>query len=312
MTTLEDVRNYAAQYGVNIGKADYQAAATNAEQRLNDKKATMTDVSRVDKALAAMPKLMSAIDGYALVGFKLLQGLFSTVGIFVVLIAVVVVEIGRVKHGVEMFESSGAAAFQAAFVLVMLNLLLEFLIHYVESRAAWHIQKSYAFSLRIIWKRIMYVLGISENWTSIEKSPASGLRTFQMLLSIGILWLALMGSVGNMLRPELVWHRAIVDVFFHSQAGAFVVWANGLVVSVLLVFGSQRLTAYIAQKAAEQVKSESIFDANAYHEQAYAEELMARMKAKVSAKYMNNHNGNGKGHDESPLSLPMTYSNGSG
>lgn len=317
MTTLDDVRAYASKHNINITKSDYQASANNADQMLKDKQAMLSNIelSKIDRALASMPKVMSAIDSVALIGFKLLQGIFSTLGIFLVLIAVVVVEIGRVKHGVAMFEGSGSAAFQASFVLVMLNLLLEFLIHYVESRVSWQAEKRYMFSLRLLWQRVAYVLGISNDWTSIEKSPASGLRTFQFILSFGILWLALMGSVGDMLNADLVWHVALIDVFFYSTADAFQIWANGLVVSVLLVFGSQRLTAYIAHKAGESVSTVTDFDPETYHQQAYADELMVRIKAKALAKQTPSPslNGNGKGHDENPLALPMAYhKNGNG
>lgn len=186
------------------------------------------------------------------------QTLISAFFVIVILILVLAVEIQRVAHGILLFEKSTNLAYLGAFVLVMMLLTLEFVIHYVESKTGYHQDRKSDFSLRLFARWLGYFLGGGNEWTAHLKSPAHSIKSYSRLLTLTILALALGGSMSDTLATvQGNWMSGIQTIALESSLLEIVEWSGGLLFALALVIGAQRLTAYVAQRAAEYGKQSS-------------------------------------------------------
>ncbi|MEO1644642.1 MAG: hypothetical protein AAFR67_05610 [Chloroflexota bacterium] len=180
------------------------------------------------------------------------QTLISAFFVIIILVLVLIVEIQRVAHGIEIFESSPALAYGGAFVLVLMLLTLEFVTHYMESKYGYESERRTDFSLRIWLRNFKYWLGLGKKWEQRHKSPAHSIKVYSRLLTVTILVLALAGSMRDAISEvEGNWVEGIQSIAVESTLAEIVEWSGGLLFALALVVGAQRLTAYIAQRASE-------------------------------------------------------------
>lgn len=180
------------------------------------------------------------------------QTLIAAFGVIVILVFVVIVEIQRVAHGVQLFEESGA--YTGAAVLVLLLLTLEFIVHYVETKHGYYHEQQTAFSLRHLREWLKYFIGFGQHYTARPLSPAQRIKSYSQLLTLTILALALGGSMDTAIAGvQGTWIQGLQAILFQSSLAEIVEWLAGVLFALTLVIGSQRITAYVAQRAAETI-----------------------------------------------------------
>lgn len=180
------------------------------------------------------------------------QTLISAFFVIVILVLVLAVEIQRVAHGIQLFETQDNLAYLGAFVLVMMLLTLEFVIHYVEAKHGYEAKRQQDFSLRHFFNWLGYFLGGSKHWQPRLKSPAQEIKSYSRLLTITILALALGGSMSDALaQVSGNWISGLQQIALESTLLELVEWFGGLLFALALVVGAQRLTSYVAQRASE-------------------------------------------------------------
>jgi hypothetical protein len=181
-------------------------------------------------------------------------------GVPMVLILLLVVEHSRVEHGIALFEVDSSMASFAAWSLVLLNTILEFTIHYIESKAGYQRERQRRGSLRLYVSNLLYWLGVSKDWQPIELSPAHRYRRLLHLITFTILALALAGSMRHEIARESgAWFVALQAILMESTLSEMTTWLGGLLFAFAAVAGAQNLTAYLAVRVAEvtlQMQSE--------------------------------------------------------
>lgn len=181
------------------------------------------------------------------------QTIISAFGVIVILVFVVIVEIQRVAHGVQLFEESGA--YTGAAVLVLLLLTLEFIVHYVETKENYQHEQQNAFSLRQFREWLKYFIGFGQHYIARPLSPAQRIKSYSQLLTLTILALALAGSMDTAIsQVQGTWIEGLQAILFQSSLAEIVEWVAGVLFALTLVIGSQRITAYVAQRAAETLE----------------------------------------------------------
>ena len=184
------------------------------------------------------------------------QTLISAFFVIIILCLVLFVEIQRVAHGIQLFEQSPQSAYTGAFVLVMMLLTLEFVIHYIETKSGYHQEQKRDFSLRIVCQWLAYFVGYGDSWQARLKSPAQSIKSYSRLLTVTILALALGGSMSDALATvQGNWMQGLQTIILESSLLEIVEWGGGLLFALALVVGAQRLTAYVAQRASETLIS---------------------------------------------------------
>ena len=181
------------------------------------------------------------------------QTLIAAFGVIIILIFVVYVEIQRVADGVALFEENGA--YLGAAVLVLLLLTLEFIVHYVETKNGYEHEQQNEWSIRLFWRWLSYFFGWSSDWTPRALSPAQQIKTYSRLLTVTILALALGGSMESTIAGvDGNWMQGLQSIAFESSLEEIVEWVAGVLFALTLVIGSQRITAYVAQRASETLE----------------------------------------------------------
>lgn len=260
--SVEDVERYAAQMGITFTKSDQSriySAEAGTRERLDRlaKLESEREKSDAELALLETPKQIKAIEMRSMRFFAFVQAAFTTYGVGVILALVAVVEVFRVAHGIELFEVSTILAYAGAFTLVLLNLTTEFIITYVEAKTGYEQPTRSDFSFVTVWRRLRYVVGSvpdGERWQAKEKSPAHTYKSFVRLLTVGILFLAVAGSMkGAIEQATGTWYDALWLILTQSSLLDMMVWVSGLVFAIIVVLGAQHLTRYIAHKAGEAV-----------------------------------------------------------
>lgn len=182
------------------------------------------------------------------------QTIIVSFGVPIVLVLLLVVEHGRVNQGILTFEQRGDMASFAAWSLVLLNTILEFVVHYIEGRAGYQQQRQQRASLRISIENWLYWLGISKNWQPIELSPAHRYRKLLKLITFSVLALALAGSMQSVMQEQQgAWYDALKNILLESTLAEMTTWAGGLLFALAAISGAQNLTAYLAVKVSEIV-----------------------------------------------------------
>lgn len=180
------------------------------------------------------------------------QTLISAFFVIVILVLVLIVEIQRVAHGILLFEQSENLAYLGAFVLVMMLLTLEFVVHYVEAKNDYHEELQTENSFRVWWESVAYFWGWRKDWKPRHKSPAQSIKSYSRLLTSTILALAVAGSMsGAISQVDGNWISGLEQIALQSTLAEIIQWTGGLLFALALVIGTQRLTAYVAQRASE-------------------------------------------------------------
>lgn len=298
--TLKEVEQYSADNGIVLNATDRKrvtdAQATELErlQTLNP----LTDETWSERFSRQYPKLLKAIAGVSSVMFTMMKTILTTIGLPFVLLLVAIVEVYRVKHGIDLFEVDGTLAMAGAIMLVLFNLVVEFTVHHVEHKAGYIADRKQKWSLAIWWGNMRYRLGFGNgdtDWQAQELSPAQGFRSILRLLTITILALALAGSMkpaidGMSGEDAKAWHKAIGSILLESNLSDMTTWVGGFAFALTAVLGAQALTRYIAIQAveSEQQMEASLQTVDNPHadeiDRAGAMTMLAIVQAKIEKK----------------------------
>lgn len=289
MATLQDIKEQAAGHGIAFTRKEIEAIQGAYDLSLqhalqaqadSDSDNSTNSAGRVSAFIGLMQVLGNA-------GMTVAQSVIVNLGVPLLLVVLVVVEHGRVLHGVLLFEQDYALATLTAWALVLLNLVLEFNVHYVEKKAGYHATRALAWSLRIWLANTAYRLGIGDTWVARELSPAHAQRGLLSAVTIAILCLATAGSMaGAIAGVGGAWYSAIVAIATQSTLANMTVWLGGLVTSWVLVLAVQRLASYVAQLVADVALQ---YDLSAQHadslQRAHHAHAQAHAQADTDAAY---------------------------
>jgi hypothetical protein len=292
MNTIHEVEQFAAEHGIILSPADRAKVAAVQESELKRLQAinsteTGTATRIVQSWNQFYPKLLQFIvsSGETLLTFS--QTVIVNLGVPIALVMLLIVEHQRVVHGILLFETDETLASFAAAVLVLLNLILEFLIHYLEHKAGYEAERSTRFSLRIAAINFRYWIGWDKKWQERQLSPAERYRRLLHLVTFSILALALAGSMKAVIQQQPgAWYTAIVQIITQSSLSMMLTWLGGLLFAGAAVIGAQGLARYIAVKCVEIIsRQQSVSEPFAAAlEQAGAVAALAIIQAKLDAK----------------------------
>lgn len=327
ISTLEGARDYAAAQGVTLTPKDLQniAALQEAERaRLAGlKPANVGKRSLVERFNAAYPRFLEALIGAGDVVLMFTRTLIIAFGVPLALVLLLIVEQQRVVHGISLFELDANLATFAAWALVVINLVLELNIHYVEHKAGYEAGRDNRFSLRLWARGAAYTLGMGNDWQPLALSPAQRQRRALRLVTFAILALALAGSMRSVIAQQSgAWYQALENILIGSSLSDMMTWLGGLLFALAAVVTAQVLTRYVAIRTVEiaaGMTTRQGIDAEAVALDAVAAQyIMARVSdkqlkaaAKAGAVLPTNGNGNGHKHEDF-LDLEPVYPNGNG
>jgi len=198
----------------------------------------------IDAFNEGYPTFLSALVNLADVILTLIRTIMVTMGIPISLSFILYVESDRIRHGIELFEANSEMARLAAWVLVILNVVLELLIVYEEDKYGYQHPAKYRTSLRTFWGRVSYLLGVKREE---KQSPAHVYMSTLKIVTYSILLLALLGSMREQMEAtQGAWHVALVKILTESSLKDFVVWIGGTIFAFTLVVSAQSLSNYVA------------------------------------------------------------------
>lgn len=255
ITTLQEAERYAAEHGVALSPTerkritDVQAAELG---RLKALGVAAPQPSFADRWNRFYPKLLEFILSIGETVLTFSQTLIVSLGVPTVLVLLLLVEHQRVVHGIQLFEAEAHLASFAAGALVLLNLVLEFQVHHIEHKAGYQESRATQWSLRIWLSNVAYKLGLGENWTPRELSPAQRYRSLLNLVTFSILALALAGSMRVVIdQTEGAWYEALGAIITQSDLSSAMTWLGGLLFAAAAVLSAQGLSRYVAIRCVE-------------------------------------------------------------
>lgn len=257
MDRLHDVEQFAARNGIILTPADRVKVALvqKAErERLQSLEIGAKSRTWADRWNELYPRVLQGILSAGETLLTLSQTIIVALGIPLVLVLLLVVEHQRVVHGIALFERDAALASFAAAALVLLNLVLEFQVHYVEHRAGYEQERARRWSLRIWARNMAYRLGIGDNWQEQALSPAERYRRLLGLVTFSILALALAGSMRSVIEQTPgAWYEALLSIVRDSDLITILTWTGGLLFAAAAVLSAQGLSRYVAIRCVEIV-----------------------------------------------------------
>jgi len=254
--TLDAAQRHAAAAGIALSPAQ-RAAASAAARAARDAYLSTHDhtetASFADKFNRFYPKLLAFIGHAGDTLITTAQQIIASFGVPFALVMLLIVEHHRVYEGIVLFDPNPTFAGFAALALVVLNLILELLIHHVEHAAGYTTPTGHAASLRIWLSNMGYRLGLSAQWTPRPVSPAARYKAYLRLVTFTILSLALVGSMRVVIAEydSMAWHGALVDIVANSSLLLLMTWLGGLLFAAAAVFSAQALTRYVAIRTVE-------------------------------------------------------------
>ena len=254
ITTLEQAEQYAAAQGIAITPGERAKIAQIQAAERERLEATKPAGQRTfaDRWNAFYPRFLEMIVSAGETVLTFAQTVITALGVPVVLVLLLVVEHHRVVEGILLFDANTTFAGFAAAALVLLNLVLEFQVHYVEHKAGYQEERSHRWSLRIWAQNMGYRLGLGETWTAQELSPAARYKRLLRLVTFTILALALVGSMRSVIaQTPGTWYEALVNIVTESSLLLMMTWAGGLLFAAAAVLSAQGLSRYVAIRCVE-------------------------------------------------------------
>lgn len=288
MKTLQDVEQYAAEQGIVLTTNERdEIARIQQSERQRLAQSSSSETTLADRFNAFYPRLLAFLAHMGDTILTFTQAVIVSLGVPIVLVLLLAVEHQRVLHGIMLFETEYALANFAAFALVLLNLVLEFQVHYIEHQAGYEQDTSSRWSLRLWLRNMSYRIGLSKDWQPIAQSPAQRYHALLRLVTFSILALALVGSMRDVIaRQSGTWHEALIHILLNSSLIDMMTWLGGLLFAMAAVLSAQGLSRYVALRCVEILAtSPSASDAQ-YHaiEQAGAMAALAIVNAKLEKK----------------------------
>lgn len=258
-STLADVERYAAQHGVLLDPKDrarigaaQRAAAEEYQTLYPPQPAPLPTFA--DKFNAFYPRFLAFMLAAGETVLTFAQTALIAGGVPLVLVLLMIVEHHRVYEGILLFDASPAFASFAALAMVITNLVLEIVAHYVENRAGYHEGSAARWSMRIWAQNMSYRLGLSKDWTPIQLSPAARYKRLLRLVTFTILVLALVGSMRTVIETTSGrWYEALWSIVTESDLLRMGTWLSGLLFAAAAVLTAQGLTRYVSIKTVEIV-----------------------------------------------------------
>jgi len=255
--SFRDLEQAAARQGVVLTAKDREKIGElqNAERARLDAVAKKS-ASGIDRFNSGYAKFL---DGMLHVQ-DLVQALARTLivgfGMTAILIIALVVEQQRLVDGLGLFEKRESIAHFAAWFLVLLNASLEFVIHFEDHRRGWVDGVGSVWSLRIALNNLRYRLGIGDEWQQREQPPSFWARQLLRLVTVGVLLLALFGSMKNQiaLQAGRSWHEGLRAIVETSDLTLAVTWLSGFVFALVAVRGAQGTARYLARRTSEVIE----------------------------------------------------------
>lgn len=260
--TIEELREWAAEQGVRLSKSQLDAAykAMAAEQeRLVQIGASNTAENRIaafwQEVLMMYPDILQGINRVGDIIISLIKSIIVNFGVPVALVLLMVVEQQRVYEGIKLFEERSWAASFASWSLIISNLVLEVIRHYIEHKAGYEESRKLKWSVRVWWRNFKYRLGLSNEWQAVEQSPAARFNQLLRLITFTILILALAGSMSDAIsKQDGVWYDAALSILTESSLSELNVWISGLLFAIFAVLGAQGLSRYVAVNSVDIVE----------------------------------------------------------
>lgn len=251
--TIEQAEQYAAQHGLVLSPTDRaKIASIQAAERTRLEQINPARKTWADRFNEFYPRLLRSVIGTGETILTFSQTIITALGVPVVLVLLLIVEHHRVVEGILLFDPSPAFAGFAAAALVLLNLVLEFQVHYLEHQAGYSEARAQRWSLRIWSRNLAYRLGMGREWREQELSPATRYKRLLRLVTFTILALALVGSMRTIIaETEGAWYTAIVTIASESSLLLMLTWVGGLLFAAAAVLSAQGLSRYVAIRCVE-------------------------------------------------------------
>ncbi|MEQ8673160.1 MAG: hypothetical protein RLP44_32045 [Aggregatilineales bacterium] len=294
--TREDAERHAASKGIALTARDWEEIERREHAlRASRKNDLNTAGGFTDRFVSNYLVLLEAIERASEVLFTLIRAVILAFGIPLALILLLIVEQQRVVHGLMLFEGNRSLASFGAWAIVLLNLVLEFTIEYVEVTNGYVPDSGSRFSLRIWFNKFMYFIGATENWTPQILSPANRYRQLLRLVTFTILALALAGSMKDVIA-ELTgpWYQALANILLNSDLMLITTWIGGLLFAAVAVMSVQGLARYIAVRCVEiieQMEKKTTINTQPVDTSSVAIQYILSKVAKVEAKQNVSSNG---------------------
>lgn len=254
MDNMDNIEKQAAQLGIIFTDNERTQATARARARVEAQ--STEPATLADRMIALYPRLLASIASMGNVMITLTAQILISLGTPLALALLVFVEHERVMLGIMLFEPSHSLASLASWSLVILNVVLEFTVHYIESSNGYAPDPNHKASLRLSLARLGYWLGIVANWQPMPASPAQRERALLRLVTISILALALFGSMRDAISTQGgAWYEAIISIARDSTLSQFSVWVSGAIFALVAVLSAQTLARYVAHKASELMTS---------------------------------------------------------
>lgn len=275
-TNQSEAERYAADNGVRLTVSDREGIRKAQEAELTrlvalDRRDTTSKVTRlVEDFNQFYPRFLKFLIGLGDILLTFTQTMIVSFGVPIVVVLLLLVEQKRVVHGIMFFEVDPSLASFSAWALVIINLVLEFTIHYIEHNANYELKDANQFSLRLWFGNIAYFLGLSRNWQPLSLSPAHGYKIIRRLITVCILVLALAGSMHTVIaEAKGAWYGALLHIFTESDLSKMMTWFGGLLFAAAAVLAAQSMSRYVALRTVEvqarmnvqQASPESRYDA---------------------------------------------------
>jgi len=227
-----------------------QNAADLAAMAMEHDKPQDAELTGLDALLVKIPAFVKVVQDMSDAIIVMVRMLIIF-GIPVVLALALYVEAQRVFYGMKLFEVHDDLARIGAWFLVISNVLIELVIQYIYQREGYKPERRKKASLRLFFRRVGYWLGVGE-WKPKEHSPARTFEEVLWLVTVGILLLAIGGSMTDALQQlQGNWVQGFRSIATESTALEMVTWSSGFVFAVVVVKVSQALTSYVSVRAVE-------------------------------------------------------------
>lgn len=199
------------------------------------------------------PVIIKALFKVTGIIYNIIQSLIISIGALVILVALVIVEHHRFSIAISFFEKEPLyVAFGAAF-LVMAILFFSVQIVVTDHKHKYREEAKHRFSLRFLIKDIAYFIGISKEFSPIEKPPSHTIRQLKNFLVFVAMVLAAVGSLKEQIEAN--GSMPFVDGLYKITLGAN--FESGITTIVVILFTfvivilSSNATSNITKRALE-------------------------------------------------------------
>lgn len=243
-------REWAASKGVSLTpELSIKIAELQAQEVARQTAITTADhPGMIARFNAFYPRLLESLSSAGDLIVTFLQTVIVSFGVPITLILFAIVEQQRVYHGLALFEVDPQICTFGATALVLSNIIIKFVIHYIEWVRGYQAPERTAFSFRSFGSRIRYLIGFGE-WQQQRLSPAAPFHALLNTITLIVLGAALAGSMRDMIqRSSGVWYQAVITVFTGSDLKSFIAWLVGF----LFAYGAVRIVQAFGEYLAER------------------------------------------------------------